>query len=113
LAQWEGVVTSVDDDEFTAELKDLTDSTSPAETATFSTSEISPGDLPLLEVGAIFYWTIGYRTSAGGQKSRESWIRLRRLPTWTSRQLREARQRAEEYKAFFDANDDKTRPTAT
>jgi hypothetical protein len=94
LQQWEGVVTSVDQGEFDAQLEDAQDPTRPRESATFSVEEVSEGDTPLVKVGAVFYWYIGYRTSEGGQKERVSALRFRRLPAWTASELRAARQKA-------------------
>jgi hypothetical protein len=102
LQQWEGTVTQVKAREFTADLRDLTCPQNPVEEATFATEEVSIPDLPLLECGAAFYWSIGYKTS-NGQKERVSQIRFRRLPVWTERELVAGRQRAEALKYLFGA----------
>jgi hypothetical protein len=101
LVQWEGVVTSVANGEFEAELKELSDPHSPRESGTFSMEDVSDNDRDFVTVGAVFYWVIGYRTSRGGQKTKESRIRFRRLPTWTPSQLRDAVRRADELKELF------------
>ena len=64
------------------------------EEVSLAKEELSGFDLELLEPGAIFYWTIGYRQKVRGARERVSRIRFRRLPAWTPQQLDEARERA-------------------
>ena len=45
-------------------------------------SEISDEDLSYIELGAVFYWNIGYHVDSSGQRRRASVIRFRRLPVW-------------------------------
>ncbi len=81
---------------FTARLVDLTGDR-PEEDVELEKVELSDFDLDLLEPGAIFYWTIGYRRQLPrGARSRESVIRFRRLPAWSHFELAAARKRAEE-----------------
>jgi hypothetical protein len=94
LQQWEGEVRQVDSDEFTAVVRDITNSRSPEEEVTLPKDEVSRADLELVQPGAIFYWIIGYRVSRGGQKTRTSDLRFRRLPAWTSKEIKRARERA-------------------
>ena len=82
LQQWEGTVTDIRETEFTAELRDATDPTSPREEAVFDIEEISPGDLSLFVLGSVFRWSIGYRTSIEGQRERVSHFRFVRIPGW-------------------------------
>lgn len=96
LQQWEGVVTEVADDSFFADLQDLNDSAEPIEVVELPFEEVPKDDWPLLQEGAVFYWSIGYETTAGGTLRRMSEIRLRRTPRWTKRAHRQAEQRAEE-----------------
>ncbi len=87
LQQWEGLVTDVGTDSFWAELTDLTDSTKANEVAEILLAEISPEDRPLLVPGCVFYWSIGYEISRGGQIENRSVIRVRRNPLWSKLQL--------------------------
>jgi hypothetical protein len=96
LQQWEGEVRQVDPDEFTAVVRDITNPRSPEEEVTLSKDEVSGADLELVQPGAIFYWIIGYRVSRDGQKTRTSDLRFRRLPAWTSKEIKRARERAHE-----------------
>ena len=96
LQQWEGAVLEVGETTFTARLVDLTGER-PEEELELDKAELSDFDLDLLEPGAIFYWTIGYRRQLPrGARSRESLIRFRRLPAWSRSELAAARERAEE-----------------
>ena len=96
LQQWEGVVTDVGEDSFWADLQDLGDSSLPIEIVELPIEEGPEDDRDLLVEGGIFYWSIGYETSVGGQLRRMSEIRLRRTPRWTKRAIQRVRQRAEE-----------------
>lgn len=101
LQQWECVVRSVGTHEFVAVLYDLTDRLKAEEEATFPLDDVPPSDLPFLEPGAVFYWSIGYRTSSTGQKDRVSQIRFRRLPTWTASERRDAVKEAAEFEELL------------
>jgi RNase P/RNase MRP subunit p29 len=95
LQEWEGYVIEVDGETFTARLLDLTnDSVQKEEEADFPVDELSEADQSLLQPGAIFRWSVGYRRTRGGTKERVSRIVLRRLPAWTERELRENRRKA-------------------
>lgn len=98
LQKWEGHVVSVDDTEFTATLVDLTQP-SVEEEVVLELSELSEDDLPLVQPGAVFYWSVGYRVDQSGERSRSSVIWFRRLPAWTEQDIERARQRAVELKA--------------
>lgn len=100
--QWEGVVTRVDEDEFSVVLRDITTPNGgPELEAVLPIEEVSPDDLPLLVEGAVLYWTIGYEHTLTGQIKRVSHIRLRRLPTWTVKDLERVRRRAAELDELF------------
>jgi hypothetical protein len=97
LQEWEGYVLSVDKDDFSARLLDIT-SNAPIEQeiAEFSKSELSVKDLYLLQEGAVFRWIIGNQITRGGQKRRVSQIVFRRLPAWTKSEIDEAWREAKE-----------------
>ena len=96
LRQWEGVVTSVSNENITATLEDLTDDEAAPETVSLPLAEIPPSDRELLQPGCVFYWHIGYDTSEGGQLRRVSEIRVSRTPEWSSHQLARVQSRASE-----------------
>jgi hypothetical protein len=91
--KWEGVVTEVNGATFVARLLDLSGSR-PDQEAEIYIDEVSPRDRKRLAAGAIFYWYIGYRDEANGDRERASRIRFRRLPPLTTAEVEAARQRA-------------------
>jgi hypothetical protein len=102
LQQWECVVRSVGEHDFVAILHDLTDRAKGEEEATFPLEEVADSDRAFVEPGAVFYWSIGYRTSSSGQKDRVSQIRFRRVPTWTASERRRAEAKAAELEELLD-----------
>ncbi len=95
LQKWEGRVLEANDSTFTAVVVDAFKE-GVEEEAEFDLEEVSPGDLDLVEPGAVFYWSIGYRTEPSGERSRSSVLVFRRLPAWRANDLSRARVRAEE-----------------
>jgi hypothetical protein len=89
LQQWECVVVEVRDDIVSCEMLDLTDDTSPPEFADVYLSEFSPFDRPLLEEGAVFYWSVGYEVRSSGTIIKTSELRVRRLPKLSKSQNEE------------------------
>lgn len=103
LQRWEGIVIEVDGDEFTATLTDLTDRTSPVESATFPIAEINDEDRSLIQPGGVFYWFVGYQIEPRGTKGRLSEIRFRRLPASERRRAARLESRADELTANWDS----------
>lgn len=95
LQAWEGVVTAVDGESFSVKLVDLSGD-GPDEEAEIDFEEVSADERVLISVGAIFLLHVGYATSEGGQRSRTSILRFRRLPVWTETELASARKTAQE-----------------
>lgn len=96
LQAWEGVVLQLlEDKHFVARIVDSSGRERPQDVE-LPLEEIPDADMNLVAEGAVFYWKIGYRTAAHGQKSRTSEIRFRRLPRWTQAELDEAHSQAEE-----------------
>lgn len=91
LQQWVGSVVGVHGEEFEAELRDVTEPSNADEVATFDVADVGPGERELLVPGAIFYWTLGYRTRSGSRE-RVSRIMFRRSPKWVARDVAAARQ---------------------
>lgn len=90
LQKWEGVVIEADSESFTAQLIDSSDRLPPHD-ATFSRSELPANEQSLIEPGATFVWTLGYR-QIGSTRERASVIYFRRLPAWTEREIIQAEQ---------------------
>ncbi len=94
LKKWRGVVLKIYEDCILCRLVDQ-DGNSPDEEAEILLSEISDEDLQLIDIGAVFYWSIGYQISPSGTRTRSSIIRFRRLPVWKCEELSEAQKKAE------------------
>lgn len=93
IQEWEGAVTNVDGDTFTARLTDLTAGKRVAEEeADFLVDDLTDDDLQLLVPGAIFRWVVGYQRASGGSKKRVSHVVFRRLPMLTEKDAAEARE---------------------
>lgn len=104
LQDWEGVVDQVDEDGkvFTARLRDLmTGETCPSRTAEIPVEDVSDDDRRLLCPGAVFYLTAG-RSLRKGRREIFGRIVFRRLPGWTSADLRRIEERARRLINFLD-----------
>lgn len=109
LQKWDGTVQKVSGEEITVVLRDLSDlgaaseevEISSPEITTISIDSIPDEDHHLVKPGAIFIWTILYRTSKNGQKSLVSDIRFRRLPVWTKSEIKKAESLASKIKSFL------------
>ncbi len=93
LQKWEGTVLQTRPGSFLGRLVDL-QGEHPDDEAEIPVEELSPEDLDLVKVGAVFYWSIGYLDEANGERRRTSVIRFRRLPAWSKEELRRARRQA-------------------
>ena len=96
--KWEGRVISVFGDTFKATLSPLVGDEAVQE-AEIYVEDITRDERPLIEPGAVFYWSIGYLERPSGRR-RESVIRFRRLPTWTSNEVRTGKER--DLTSYFD-----------
>lgn len=100
LESWVGVVLSVEEDAFVAELQSNKPDTHPEE-AEFGFDEVGDYDRDLVTEGSIFYWTIGYRQEGSGPRRRTSMLVFRRLPAYSASELVAARDRARALKREF------------
>ena len=92
LQKWEGYVTEVSDDTFSARLIQIKGQGGDQEAEIFL-QELDESDRKLVEPGAVFYWSIGYDDRPSGRQ-RASRIRFRRLPTWSAREIARAKKDA-------------------
>lgn len=97
LQKWEGVVLESDNDSFTAKLLDSHDRLPPHD-ATFSRAELPKNEQKLIEPGAPFVWTLGYR-KIGNTRERASVIYFRRLPPWNASEIATAERKAEDLRS--------------
>lgn len=91
----EGVIIEIRKDEFDARLVDLDGEEGDLD-ATFDLEELSRGDVHLLRVGAVFYWTIGYLDDHVGRRSLVSDLRFRRLPGEDPKEVDKAETEADQ-----------------
>ena len=100
LAEWQGYVTSIDDDQIHARLEGIHGSGVIGQThdAVIPKNEISPSDMQLVREGAYFRLSVSYRKtrSGNGTSRRESAIVFRRLPAYTAADLANACDSARE-----------------
>ena len=94
--KFDGVVLAVGQNSFEARLFPSEVEDEPLE-AEFSNDDLSVNDRALLEPGAMFVLTIGYRTT-GSSRRRESSFYLRRMPAMTDEQASQASARATAYR---------------
>jgi len=96
LQEWEGVVTRILDDSFTALMADLSDrERGLQDEAEFPLSDVESDANPLLKVGSIFRWSVGY-VVVDGTRHRSSRVVFRRLPGWTKRDIEAGKTYARE-----------------
>lgn len=100
--QWEGIVSAIGDEDFTARLHDITNPANAAEEADFLIEDLNEYNMPLLKEGAVFRWIIGYRGGKTGTRSRVSQITFRQLPAWTESELAEADLKAHDLVTEID-----------
>jgi len=97
LQEWEGYVTEINAETFTARLLDITTADAiEGEEADFRITDLHDDDRPLVKEGAVFRWVIACRCAPDGTKQTVSEVRFRRLPVWTEEDLRAAELKAEE-----------------
>lgn len=102
LQKWEGYVTEIDvrKNTFTAKLIDLIDNRN-VEIAEFSLEEVEEEDRNMIELGAVFYWNIGYYEAPDG-RHRTSLIRFRRMPGWREQDIQSAKKIADNISSQLD-----------
>jgi hypothetical protein len=105
MQEYEGEILSITGPDFVARLIDLTDLGAQRLEATFSIDEVSPSDMPLMREGAVFYWVIGFRDYPNGQRKTEQFIRFRRMPIWSKRDIKRLDKQVDELKAFLQSDD--------
>ena len=104
LQDWEGVVDDVDEEGkvFTARLRDLVaGETHPSRTVEIPIGDVSDDDRRLLRPGAVFYLKAG-RALRKGRREMFGRVVFRRLPNWTSAELRRVEERARRLMDFLD-----------
>jgi hypothetical protein len=104
LQRWVGRVERIERDSFTAVVNDAMNSHNPPELVELSFDEISTGDIPMIAVGATFYWSIGYLITPGGQRERVSSLRFARQPCLSKFQIKGIFDQAERLATFLESD---------
>jgi hypothetical protein len=92
LQEWEGTVLERTDSLLRVRLIDKSsenDGHIREQSAEIPLAEIDEDDLAMVEPGAVFYWSIGYRIESGTRR-RESALQFRRVPHLLDRDLKSA-----------------------
>ncbi|NOX62147.1 MAG: hypothetical protein GXP42_09420 [Chloroflexi bacterium] len=100
IQKWEGYVIEVYEDTFLARLIPIVGEGTD-QNAEIYIEEVEPADRVLIEPGAVFYWSIGYLDKPSG-RHRDSYIRFRRLPAWSQRELDAAKRKANRLKELLN-----------
>jgi hypothetical protein len=107
IEEWEGTVLSASDDSFTARLVNRTRAQAADEEGRFAMAQLSSQeDRNLLVPGAIFYFSVGYEESPSGQRRTSAFLRFRRLPAWTARELADVEAEADRLAALFGVSEE-------
>lgn len=102
MQKWEGHVTQVGADTFTARIVRIVGE-GPDQEAEIYKEEVASDDHALIEPGAVFYWSIGYLDRPSG-RLRASIIRFRRLPVWSKHELENAEAKADNLKGLLNVD---------
>lgn len=100
LQKWEGNVFELKENSFIATVADQ-NLKGNYENVEISYDEVSDYDKDLIEIGAYFYWSIGYLEKSSGQRFRSSIIKFKRFPLWTKEELNKAKKDANDYMKIF------------
>jgi hypothetical protein len=92
LQKWDGVVLYTDDEIFMGKLIDSHGKLKDHD-VTFLRVELPKEEQELIEAGAPFVWTLGYR-KIGNTRERASVLYFRRLPPWDEREISAAETKA-------------------
>ena len=84
--RWVCYVTAINKDTFTANVKELRSDTEIFEEAEYEIQDLDDEDVKMLKIGAVFYWSMGFEYR-NGTKKKESFIRFKRLPVFTEKQI--------------------------
>lgn len=101
LQSFDGIVLSVGESSFSAEITDKTKPENPKEIVELPIDDVQIGDMSLIQPGSVFYWVLGYQDNPGTPRRRASQIRFRRLPLWTREELEAAKNFAADYLALL------------
>jgi len=99
IQRWYGVVKEVSEDNFTADLDDLTEGGT-KESAEFDKIEVEMSERALIEPGAIFYYYIAYMLK-NGTKFKLQILRFKRPTEWRAEDFEKAMAKADSMYEYF------------
>lgn len=86
--RWQGFILDLKNENktFVAKLEDLSNPGGTNEILEFEVNEVSPDEIELVKVGAIFYWSIG-SVMTNGTLKKQSILRFKRVASWTAEEF--------------------------
>jgi hypothetical protein len=100
IQKWECYVVDVGDHTFWARIVPIKGEGVEQEVEIYK-SEVLSDEYQLIEKGAIFYWSIGYKKTRSGTIQKDSMIRFRRKLNWDDSDFQKASLNARKLKDFF------------
>jgi hypothetical protein len=101
LKKWNGYITSIDKEEFTAVLTDPLGN-SPDMKVSFSIDEVSEGDRDLVVENALFDWVISRERKIHGQIENKDFLIFKRLPMWQKSDLDAKSAKVDAFNAWLN-----------
>lgn len=105
LEDWEGIVQEVSADRTTFRsglINLLSRESIDTDEAVFSLDDVQPFQRDLVQPGAFFQWSVGWRF-IGRSREKSSRLNFRRLPAWTRAELQGLDKRAADFVDFISA----------
>jgi hypothetical protein len=94
IKAWEGVVEEVGANTFFATMRDRSEANDRGKQVfEIEIEDVPEGDRTLIVEGGIFFLTVGYDISRGGQRTKGARVVFRRMPRWSRRDIERARER--------------------
>ncbi|GMU86955.1 MAG: hypothetical protein AMXMBFR48_21960 [Ignavibacteriales bacterium] len=99
FAKWIGLIEEIDikNEVFTARLQELGTTKRIIETGEFEFNQVSDAERHLIQIGAEFYFNVGYLTTANGTRTRAGVISFRRLLKVTAEEIEIAEMMAHKF----------------
>lgn len=103
LNKWSGIVQDINDEDhyFTARLRDLNDLDMPYEEAEFGVEQLSMEDQELLDIGATFYWYVGYENINKTRKN-SSILKFNRVKPIDPIEEKRVKELADDFLSLFN-----------
>ena len=109
--EWVGRVDAVDDQFFSATLKDRRKPDDPEAVADIRFSQVSARERQWVRPGAFFYWVLGLQDDSDGSRSYVSRIRFRRPTPRDAEEISAARSRGRDMRSRLNARSNQESPS--